>query len=249
MGFWKLVLEYEGTDFAGWQIQPRERTVQGEVNRALSTVLREEIRVQGAGRTDAGVHALGQVASLEASADVAAELRSVNGVLPGDVVVREAKPAPEGFHARFDAVRRHYRYRLRTAPSAIERRTSLAVSPAPSVERMQEAAARLQGRHDFASFGTELEPGESTECFVERVAIMPEGSMLSVEVSANRFLRKMVRTLVGTLLEVGWGKRPPEWVDEVIEARDRRVAGPVIASRGLFLVAVDYPDSRIGNGG
>lgn len=241
MPHWKIVLEYDGTDFAGWQIQPDARTVQGELARALATVLREPVRVTGAGRTDAGVHALGQVASFRAEADVASSLRSINAVLPDDVVVREARVVNARFHARRDAVRRHYRYRMHPGPVALERRTCLVVRPWPDVGAMREAARHLPGRRDFASFASSPEPDESTDCLLERVDIIEEDSFLNVEVTANRFLRKMVRTLVGTLLEVGWGNRPPEWIPEVIAARDRRVAGPVIAPQGLFLVRVDYP--------
>jgi tRNA pseudouridine38-40 synthase len=247
--FWKLVLEYDGADFAGWQVQPDARTVQGELARALSTVLREDVRVTGAGRTDAGVHALGQVASLTSEEDVAGALRSVNAVLPDDVVVKEARPAPDGFHARRDAVRRHYRYRLHRGPVALERGRCLEVRPWPDVERMRQAALWLPGTRDFASLASSPEPGESTVCILERVDIIEEDPWLTVEVTANRFLRKMVRTLVGTLLEVGRGSRPPEWVRDVVAARDRRLAGPVVEARGLFLVRVDYPDALSGNGG
>ncbi|HMB70207.1 MAG TPA: tRNA pseudouridine(38-40) synthase TruA [bacterium] len=246
MPFWKLVLEYEGTDFAGWQVQPDARTVQGELNRALSTVLRETVRVTGAGRTDAGVHALGQVASFSSEVDVAASLRSINAVLPDDVIVREAVAARDDFHARRDAVRRHYRYRLHPGPTALERRTCLVVRPWPDLEAMREGARHLPGSRDFVSFASSPEPGESTHCVLERVDIIEEGSTWNVEVTANRFLRKMVRTLVGTLLEVGWGNRPPEWIRDVIQARDRREAGPVIAPQGLFLVRVDYPGEGTG---
>jgi tRNA pseudouridine38-40 synthase len=243
---WKLVVEYDGTDFAGWQIQPGLRTVQGELARALSTVLREEIGVQGAGRTDAGVHALGQVASLASDADVAGGLYSVNCVLPEDVIVRSAEKMSDGFHARFDAVRRHYRYRLHRGPAALERRTCLRVHPLPDVRRMRAAASRILGDRDYASFASDAPEGESTVCRVERCDVLEDGRFVNVEVTANRFLRKMVPTLVGSLLEVGWGKRPPEWIDEILEARDRRVAGPVLAPRGLILTAVDYPDSLEG---
>jgi tRNA pseudouridine38-40 synthase len=238
---WKLVLEYDGTDFAGWQVQPDARSVQGEVTRALETVLREPVRVTGAGRTDAGVHALGQVASVTCDGDPGGALRSINAVLPDDVVVLSAERVPDGFHARFDAVRRHYRYRLHRRPTALRRRTALVPVPFPDPERMARAAERLSGHRDFASFASSVEPGETTKCRLERVEIVERGELVNVEVTANRFLRKMVRTLVGTLLEVGRGKQPPEWVDDIIEARDRRKAGPVVPPTGLFLVAVEYP--------
>jgi len=238
---WKLLLEYEGTDFAGWQVQPGERTVQGALELALSTVLRAPTRVQGAGRTDAGAHALGQVASFESDADVGAELAKVNGVLPADVVVLSAERMRGPFHARFDAVRRHYRYRIHRGPLAVERRTSLWISRPLDVDAMREAASLVPGHRDFGSLGTPPDPEGGTECDLDRLEIVEEGRLLKVDVSANRFLRKMVRTLVGSLLEVGWGKRPARWIEEVIEARDRRAAGPVVPSRGLFLMAVDYP--------
>ncbi|MEZ5065711.1 MAG: tRNA pseudouridine(38-40) synthase TruA [bacterium] len=241
MAAWKLTIEYEGTDFAGWQVQPDARTVQGELARALEIVLREPVRVTGAGRTDAGVHALGQVAAVACEADLAAALRGVNAVLPDDVVVRSAVPAPESFHPRFDAVRRHYRYRLHRGPTALERRTTWTPRPFPDVNRLAAAAARLPGHRDFASFASEVEPDETTMCRLERVDVSEQGDLVLVEVTANRFLRKMVRTLVGTLLEVGRDRRPVEWLDEVVAARDRRAAGPVVPPTGLFLVAVEYP--------
>jgi len=248
VAFWKLTIEYEGTEFAGWQVQPQARTVQGELERALSIVARESVRVQGAGRTDAGVHALGQVASVETSADLGELWYPLNQVLPDDVAVPAIERAPDGFHARFDAVRRHYRYRLHRGPTALERRTCLNVHPFPAAEPMRRAGRKLLGTHDFASFATLAEPGENTECIVEALDVVERGPFLDVTVTANRFLRKMVRTVVGTLLEVGQGKRPPEWVEEVLAARDRRAAGPVIAPRGLCLVAVDYPTEQESGG-
>ena len=240
MPFWKLVVEYDGTDFAGWQVQPSERTVQGKLNQALETVLRHPVRVTGAGRTDAGVHALGQVVSLESGEDVAAACRSLNGVLPDDVAVLSAGLAPDGFHARHDAVRRHYRYRLHRGDTALHRRTSWVVRTELDVPAMREAARRITGRADFAAFATEAESG--TVCTLERLELIEDGSFVNVEATANRFLRKMVRTLVGTLLEIGRGRAPSEWITEVLEARDRRAAGPVVPPTGLFLVGVDYPD-------
>ncbi len=243
MTSWKLVVEYDGTDFAGWQIQPRARTVQAVLETALETVLREPVRVAGAGRTDAGVHALGQVASVAATGDVARALRSVNAVLPPDVAIRSAVPAEPGFDPRRHAVRRHYRYRLHRGRTPVQRRFCMELDRGPDSARMAAAVARLPGHRDFASFASGMEPGEGTECDLQRAVVHERNGFLDVEVTANRFLRKMVRTIVGTLLEVGWGSRPPEWIDDVIEARDRRAAGPVVPPTGLFLVAVDYPDS------
>ncbi len=244
--WWKLVVEYDGTEFAGWQVQPDARTVQGELRRALGTVLREDVRVTGAGRTDAGVHAAGQVVSLTSAADLPGSLRSVNAVLPRDVVVRSADPAPSGFDARRHAVRRHYRYRMHPGRTALHRRYAWVVDRRPDLAAMAAAAARVPGRRDFASFASGIEPDEGTECVVERILVETRGPFVDVDVTANRFLRKMVRTMVGTLLEVGRGARPPEWIDDVIAARDRRAAGPVVPPEGLCLLAVDYPNDPAG---
>jgi tRNA pseudouridine38-40 synthase len=240
LAFWKLVLEYEGTDFSGWQRQKGLRTVQGELDRALATVLRRAVRVEGAGRTDAGVHALGQVASFEIDADVRSQVFSINAVLPDDVVVRSVESFTESFHARRDAVRRHYRYRLHRGATALERRTSLSVQRELDLDAMREGGGMLLGAHDFTSFATEPGPCEDPRVSLERLEIREEGEFLNIEVTADRFLRKMVRTIVGTLLDVGRGKEPPSSVGEALAARDRRAAGPVAPPRGLFLVAVDY---------
>lgn len=238
---WKLTVEYDGTDFAGWQVQPDARTVQGELDRALSTVLQERVQVTGAGRTDAGVHASGQVAAITCERDLGEVLHSVNRFLDDDVVIRSAEPVAMDFHPRFQAVTRHYEYRLHRGPTALLRRSVWTPHPWPDLDLVAQAAERIPGTRDFASFASEVPPGESTECRLDRVQLKQEGELVTVEVTANRFLRKMVRTIVGTLLEVGRGKRPPSWIDEVLEARDRAAAGPVVPPTGLFLVRVDYP--------
>ena len=244
---WKLTLEYDGTDFSGWQAQPGVRTVQVEMERGLAILLRREMRIAGAGRTDAGVHAAGQVASFAAqsndvSLDDALVHAKLNAILPADIVVRRVERMAPGFNARFTAIRRHYVYRLYRGKTAMERRTALSVRGPIDIDRMREAATRFPGTRDFASIGSPPEPGDSTVCRLETLEISAVGSFVILQVSANRFLRKMVRTLVGVLLEVARGRRPPEWIDEVLEARNRSAAGAPLAARGLTLVAVDYPD-------
>jgi tRNA pseudouridine38-40 synthase len=244
---WKLTIEYDGTDFSGWQAQPGVRTVQVELERALAILLKRELRVAGAGRTDAGVHAAGQVASFPAldadpPLDDGLVGSKLNAILSPDVVVRRVDRMPPGFNARFTAIRRHYAYRLYRGKTAIERRTALSIRGSIDVDLLARAAARVPGTRDFASIGSPPEPGESTVCRLETLEVSTVGSLVILEVSANRFLRKMVRTLVGVLLEVARGRRPPEWVDEVLEARRRSAAGAPAAARGLTLVAVDYPD-------
>ena len=244
---WKLTLEYDGTDFSGWQAQPGVRTVQVETERALAILLRRELRIQGAGRTDAGVHAAGQVASFPSHAadlllDDLLVHTKLNAILPPDIVVRRVERVLPGFNARFTAIRRHYVYRFSLGKTAIERRTALSVRGPIDLDLLKRAAARLPGTRDFASVGSPPEPGDSTVCRLETLEVSAVGSFVILQVSANRFLRKMVRTLVGVLLEVARGRRPPEWIDEVLEAKDRSAAGAPLAARGLTLVAVDYPD-------
>jgi tRNA pseudouridine38-40 synthase len=247
---WKLTLEYDGTDFSGWQAQPGTRTVQVEMERALGILLHRELRIAGAGRTDAGVHAAGQVASFSAQEtdlplDDLFVHTKLNAILPPDIVVRRAERMSPGFHARFTAIRRHYVYRMFRGKTAIERRTALSVRGPIDVDLMRLAASRVPGTRDFASVGSPAEPGESTVCRLESLEVSEVGSFVILQVSANRFLRKMVRTLVGVLLEVARGRRPPEWIDEILEARNRSAAGAPLAARGLTLAGVDYPDPSL----
>jgi tRNA pseudouridine38-40 synthase len=244
---WKLVVEYDGTDFSGWQWQPGVRTVQEEMERALGIVTRRTVRVAGAGRTDAGVHATGQVATFPAAAsdpelDSRDLLYMLNAILARDVAIRSVERMPPRFHARFSAIRRHYAYRLLRRKSPLEHRRAYFVRGPFDVDALREAARRVPGTRDFASVGSPTDPGETTICRLERLEVDDRGDLLILEVSANRFLRKMVRTLVGALLEVARGKRTPEWIDELLEAKDRRAAGAPIAARGLTFVGVDYPE-------
>ena len=241
----RLLIEYDGTDFRGWQTQRAGPTVQGAVEAALATALREPAGVVGSGRTDAGVHARGQVAHLVTGAPVDAHrLRaSLNGLLPPSVVVLAAEPAPDGFHARYDARQRHYRYLASTRPRALDRRTRAFLHPALDVDRMNRAATALLGRHDFSSFCRTRSETTNRVCTVER-ARWTAGERpgdLAFEVSADRFLHGMVRALVGTLVEVGRGRRGPDEVADVLAARDRRAAGPAAPALGLSLDRVDYP--------
>ena len=241
----RLLIEYDGTDFRGWQAQPHGPTVQGAVEAALATALRGPVAVVGSGRTDAGVHARGQVAHFATDAPVdARRLRaSLNGLLPPAVAVLAVEPAPDGFHARYDARRRHYRYLAATGPRALDRRTRAFLAPALDVDAMNAAAAALIGRHEFSSFCRTQSETTNRVCTVER-ARWTAGDRpgdLAFEVSADRFLHGMVRAMVGTLAEVGRGRRRPSSVAETLAARDRRAAGPAAPPHGLALDRVDYP--------
>ncbi len=240
----RLLIEYDGTDFRGWQVQAEGPTVQGAIEAALATVLREPVGVVGSGRTDAGVHARGQVAHLvtEAAVDVRRLRASLNGLLPPTVVVLAAEAAPDGFHARYDARRRRYVYRASAEPRALDRRTRVLLRPAPDLDAMNEGARHLLGRHEFSSFCRTKSETTNRMCTVTR-ARWTAGDRpgdLDFEIEADRFLHGMVRAVVGTLVEVGRGRRAPADVADVLAARDRRAAGPAAAPHGLVLDRVDY---------
>jgi tRNA pseudouridine38-40 synthase len=242
----RLTLEYDGSDFEGWQMQgPERRTVQGTLERAIARITAQRVDVIGAGRTDAGVHAEGQVASarIETRLQPLELQRALNAVLPGDLAARSVDRAPERFHARRDAVSKLYRYRIWNGEqrSPLRQRHSLWIRKALDLEAMIQAAAALRGRHDFASFQGAGSSPWSTDRTIRRVALLGEsGHEVSIEVEGDGFLRHMVRNLAGTLLEVGRGRRAPDSIPALLAARDRRLSGPTAAAWGLTLVRVDY---------
>jgi tRNA pseudouridine38-40 synthase len=245
----RLDIAYDGTDFSGWAAQPGLRTVQGTLEGALETVLRlppGSCRLTVAGRTDAGVHARGQVCSLSlplADMEVETLHARLNRLLPTDVVVRRAVPASEDFNARFSATWRRYAYRICDRPNAVDplrRREVLAWPRALDETAMHEAAAGLLGEHDFAAFCKRRE-GATTVRDLQELAWTRDGELLTCRVVANAFCHNMVRSLVGCLIVVGEGKRPPSWAADGLRVgvRDSRV--PVVAASGLTLEEVGYP--------
>ncbi len=241
---YRAVIEYDGTDFAGFQVQPNARTVQGELEAALARLNRgEPVRVRGAGRTDAGVHAQGQVIDFFLTWKHPDETlwRALNALLPADVAVRHLERAPDDFHPRYSATSRLYRYTVwnERVRSPLARRYALH-EPRPLDERaMDEAVKHLVGEHDFASFGQPTS-GEATVRRMMAARVFRRQQWVYVELEANAFLYRMARRIVGTLLPVGRGEVEPEWVKAVLEARDPSVAGPAVAPHGLCLVAVMY---------
>jgi len=243
----RLTLEYDGEAFSGWQRQPGGvRTVQGELEAALARVTRERVGVVAAGRTDAGVHAEGQVVSLalETPRDPAGLARALNGVLPVDVAVRALREAPVGFDARRDALSKWYRYAIWNGPlrSPLRRRRALCLQRPLALPAMRQAAEACLGRHDFASFQAADSGVRHTARSLARLDLEGEaGGALAIQVEGDGFLRHMVRILVGTLIEVGSGRRPPEAMHAILAARARGAAGPTAPAHGLTLVAVRYP--------
>lgn len=251
----KLVLEYDGAGFAGWQVQRGRRTVQAEIAKAVQRVTGERLTVYGAGRTDAGVHAEGQVAHLRSRTRIACErlVHALNANLPPDVAVLRVDEVPADFHAQFDAAGKTYRYRLlrRDVRSALRRERAYLVRVPLDLGRMRAAAERLTGEHDFRAFCTEARTRERTVRRVDRLEVRAEGDEIVVEVDGSGFLYNMVRTIVGTLLWAGMGKIGPDDVTSILASRDRRRAGPVVPPQGLTLVEVRYgkPDRPTGPGG
>jgi len=242
----KLTLEYDGTDFEGWQAQPEgHRTVQGVLEEVLARFAGERTAVVGAGRTDAGVHAEGQVAGVRLATrlDAAALRRALNAQLPRDLAVLAAAQVPERFHARYDARAKCYRYDLWNAPEPSPLRARRALhAPRPlDLAGMAEAAAHFAGTHDFSSLRAAGSREGDPVRTLHRVAVRGvAGAALCVEVSGSGFLRHMVRNLVGTLLQVGEGQRPAASVPALLAARDRAAAGPTAPPWGLTLERVLY---------
>src|SRR5690349_18264389 len=239
----KLVLEYDGTEFVGWQVQLGGRSVQGVVEGALAELLGEPVRVAAAGRTDSGVHALGQVVAFTAprALPMKAYALGLNGHLPPDVAVVSAEEVPEGFDPRRWSLGKRYRYLIsnRRGRSPMLRRTHWEVFAALDVEAMREGARALVGRHDFSAFRAADCEAPHAVREVRAVEISGEaGGVLQVEVEGTAFLKHMVRNIAGTLVEVAKGKQPAEWVAEVLASRDRTRAGPTAPAHGLCLVEV-----------
>jgi tRNA pseudouridine38-40 synthase len=255
----KLTLAYDGTDFCGWQMQPGQPTIQGTLTAVLEKLTQHRLTIQAAGRTDAGVHAMGQVANFETRSELSPSefQRALNALLPRSIRVLAAEQAGPHFHARWDALAKTYRYRIfrgRVVPPFLWRYVQHDPHPL-DYAAMAEAARRFEGEHDFASFaassGSDEDDRERTMTRLiyrsEVLRAASEASAVPAEewiyvVRGKSFLRYMVRNIVGTLVDVGRGKRRPEDIPKLFEMRDRSKSGPTMPAQGLCLAAVEYPE-------
>jgi tRNA pseudouridine38-40 synthase len=240
----KVVLEYDGSGFAGWQQQARGRTVEAELKRALREITGQELKVYAAGRTDAGAHAEGQVVSFQADGRISPHrlMAGLNAKLPADVAVLSAEEVPDAFHARYSARWRRYRYRYVDRPSrpALERGRCWHVRGPLDADAMAEAAKALAGKHDWTSYCSASEPPDARVREMRSARVQRRGDVVELELVAEGFLRGLARGIAGALAEVGRGRRPPEWVGEVLEAKDRRRAARTAPAGGLTLMEVIY---------
>ena len=250
MQFFKLIIAYDGTGYSGWQVQPNGVTIQQLLEEAWHEVTGEGVRIIASGRTDAGVHAEGQVCSVESatSLDCPTLKRALNASCPGNISVVQVDVAEPGFHAIRDAIKKTYRYQIQHGPirDPLQRHWRWFVPSLIDVAALEQAARFLEGEHDFASFQATGSDRKTTIRNVSRINVRPwERSVfnyLDIEVTADGFLYNMVRNIVGTLVMVGQGKHPPEWMLQVLQQKDRTFAGPTAPAHGLFLVRVDYHD-------
>jgi tRNA pseudouridine38-40 synthase len=241
----KLIIEYDGTAFHGWQIQPGQRTIQGVIKEQIDQITQGEVNLIGAGRTDAGVHAQGQVANFqtESTIDLSALQRGLNSLLAPDIVIKGIEEVAEDFHARFSARSKTYEYHIlnRSYPSAFLKAYVWFIPHQLDVAAMKRCGRLLIGSHDFSSFRAS---GDESRHSIREVIHFEierrEGDLIVIVIEANAFLREMVRSIVGTLVDVGRGKTSLEEFQEIFQARDRRKAGMTAPAQGLFLVEVKY---------
>jgi len=243
MNTYKLTIEYDGTDFSGWQIQPGMRTVQLSVEEALERILGRFIRITAAGRTDSGVHATGQVANFSAETGMSPErlTRAMNGVLPRDVTVVRAEAVASGFNARFDATSRTYRYTMTSRRISVGHRYAWHVKYPLSTGLLEEATRSLEGEIDLRGFSKEGE-NDDFRTIIHKNSWTFRDNCMIFEIGAIRFFHHAVRSIVGTAVEVARGREKPDHISRILETRDRSLAGPTAPASGLCLVEVKYGD-------
>ena len=244
---YKLVLMYDGSRYKGWQLQKNtDMTIQGKLQAVLTRLCGYEVEVHGSGRTDAGVHAKGQVANVKLKQPYDTERlhHDLNAYLPEDIAVLSVETVSERFHSRLSAVRKTYRYRLWTGSvvDVFERKYVTPVGRIPELANMRRAASYLEGTHDFTSFCGNRHFKKSAVRTIEEIRIAEQGDEVIIDVTGNGFLQNMMRILVGTLLEVGMGQRTPEEMITILEGKSRSLSGRMMPAKGLCLMSVEYED-------
>lgn len=240
----RLTVAYDGTNYHGWQLQPNGITIEGELNRCLSELLGEDVRVTGASRTDSGVHALGNIAVFDTNARMPANkvAYALNQRLPGDIRIQKSDQVPSGWHPRRCVSRKTYEYKIYRAAFPLPQRRlySLFTCHELDVEAMRKTAACLEGEHDFKSFCQVNAQVESTVRTIHRISIREQGPELTISVCGSGFLYNMVRIIAGTLMEAGRGRLGEKDIREILDKKDRSAAGPTAPAHGLTLISIEY---------
>jgi len=238
----RLLIEYDGTDYAGWQVQTDKQTVQGNIEQALRLVLKVPVQIVGAGRTDAGVHARGQVAHFDSDVEIFPRRlqQSLNGILERTIRIKNIEPCSETFHARYSAKSRTYLYQISTRPHALYRPLVWQISYSLNIPIMQAAADMITGSHDFQGFCRSLSDVKHYMCTVFLACWQQNAEILLFEINANRFLHGMVRAIVGTIIDIGRGKTTLDQIQQILQTGDRRLTGQSAPAHGLIFEKVEY---------
>ena len=240
----KLTIEYDGKDFNGWQKQPNKLNIQGEIEKAIYNITKEKVDLIGSGRTDAGVHALGQIANFKTNSNISIEKLplAINSQLKNSIIIKKAEVVDERFHSRYNAKQKTYRYIINNSKSgtAIYRNLEYCFPIELDVEKMKEATKYFEGEHDFKAFKSSGTSGKNSVRTIYKAIVKKEGERIIIELTGNGFLYNMVRIISGTLLEVGMGKIAPDEIENIIESKDRQKAGKTLPAHGLYLVEVLY---------
>ncbi|MBS7008922.1 tRNA pseudouridine(38-40) synthase TruA [Anaerostipes sp.] len=244
----KLVVAYDGTNYCGWQIQPKDKTIEGVLNEKLSSLLNEQITVIGASRTDSGVHALGNVAVFDSGTKIAGDriARALNQRLPDDIVIQSSEEVPDDFHPRYQDTRKTYEYTIYNAAfdNPVTARHHHFVYVPLDFGRMREASQYFLGEHDFISFSTTGSPTKTTVRTIYECEVRQDGPYITMRVTGNGFLYNMVRMMAGTLISIGRGRRGTEWITELFRNPKRGKAGPNAPAKGLTLIKIRYMDQE-----
>ena len=240
----KLTIEYDGKDFNGWQKQPNKLNIQGEIEKAIYNITKEKVDLIGSGRTDAGVHALGQIANFKTNSNISIEKLplALNSQLKNSIIIKKAEVVDERFHSRYNAKQKTYRYIINNSKcgTAIYRNLEYCFPIELDVEKMKEATKYFEGEHDFKAFKSSGTSGKNSVRTIYKAIVKKEGERIIIELTGNGFLYNMVRIISGTLLEVGMGKIAPDEIENIIDSKDRQKAGKTLPAHGLYLVEVLY---------